>query len=498
MLSDKDVSALPRIKAQDIFDGFSRNFHKDGLFSTEIFGKVGEERRNRLYGYIDLRLEILHPILFELVCELKSLYGEILAGKSYAIFNKDLGDFEKADAVTGKTGYNFFMSHITKLKLETREGYKREFNIKLFDKYRDSLTISKWVVMPAGLRDYEIDENGKPSEDEINGMYRKILAISNMVENIDISNNAEYLDSVRYNLQLKVGEVYNYIKIMLKGKKGFIQGKWASRKVYNSTRNVISSYIHNSKGLDDPTNPGVNQTIVGLYQFLRATLPLAINKVRTGFLSEVLIGPNSPAVLVNKDTLKKELVHISPDYFDSWMTYEGLEKIMAKFSQESLRHEYLMIDNKYYFGLTYKGPDGTYKLIHDKDELPDDRSVEHVTPLTLSELLYLSVCEGSDKIPTLVTRYPVAGLGSIYPSYCYLKSTIKSEVRYQLDSSWNKTDLIAREFPVYGEGFFNTVAPNSTKLARMAADFDRKQVVLTGIVLSDTVPRMGNYASALL
>lgn len=47
----------------DIFEGGSRAFHPDGLFSVETFGKVGDERRNRLFGYVDLGAKILHPLM---------------------------------------------------------------------------------------------------------------------------------------------------------------------------------------------------------------------------------------------------------------------------------------------------------------------------------------------------------------------------------------------------------------------------------------------------
>lgn len=469
MLKDQDVKNIPRIKVLDIFDGFSRNFHRDGLFSTDTFGKVGEERRNRLYAYIDLRLPILHPILFKTISDLKGLYEEIIAGKTYATFNKDLGDFEKADVITGKTGYSFFMQHLPDLKLEERPGPKREFNIKLFEKYRNNTTFNKLLVLPAGLRDYEVDENGKPSEDEINGLYRKVLSISNMIENINLNANSEYLDASRFSLQIEVNKVYAYIKNILEGKKSFILGKWASRKIFNSTRNVITSYIHTPKDLNDPTTPGTNQSVVGLYQFMRAILPLAIKQVRDGFLSEVFLGPNSPAALVNRDTFKKELVPVDPEYYDSWMTNEGIEKLMAKYGQENLRHDYLSIGN-YYFGLIYKGNDGAYKIFQDKDDLPDTMSMDDVTPLTFTELLYLSVFKDSDKIPALVTRYPISGYGSIYPSYVYLKTTVKSEVRYELDHNWEKTDNIAKEFPILGQQFFNSISVAVSHIARMGAD----------------------------
>ena len=467
-LSNQDVKTLHQIKVLDIFDGFSRNFHPQGLFSTEIFGKVGEERRNRLFAYIDMKIPIFHPVLFKAITNTKSLYGEILAGKSFAIFDPDLKDFIKKDALSGMTGYSFFVSHFKDLHYEERPSVKREFNIKLLYKYKETALMDKLIVMPAGLRDYEIDDNNKPTEDEINGMYRKVLSIAGVADGIDIKTNESYLDSTRYNLQLVVNGIYDYIVSMLEGKHKLILGKWASRKIFNSTRNVISPYIPNVVELHGDRTVSTTQTVVGLYQFLRATLPLSVKNIRDNYLSDVFVGSNSPAVMVNKTTLKKERVDIDPSYYDEWMTFEGLEGVAARFGQEDLRHEYLEIKN-HYFGLIYKGP-GVFKFFQDIDDLPDPSMKKDVYPITFAELLYISVFRGANEVPCLFTRYPITGYGSIYPSYIYLKTTVKSDIRIELDESWQPKEGKAMEFPVKDKQFFNSMAPSLKHLGRLGAD----------------------------
>lgn len=484
LLKDQDVKNIRPIKVLDIFQSATRNFHPDGLFSLDTFGKIGEEKRNRLFSYIDIRVSILHPILFKALVDTKSLYGEILSGTSYAIFNIETNDFDKSDPINGETGYSFFMDHFPDIKFEERPSYKREFNIKLINIYRDNATFNKLIVMPAGLRDYVIDSDGKPSEDEINGLYRKVFSIASVAENVNIKTNYEYLDSARYSIQLAVNDIYNYIKNMLEGKSKFILAKWASRKVFNSTRNVATSYLHDAAELNSHTNVSTNQTVVGLYQYLRAILPLAVKHTRDTYLSDIFIGSNSPAMLVNKKTLKKEAVNLDPDYYDEWMTYEGLEKVMAKFGQENIRHDYLETKD-HYFGLIYKGKDGTFKIFQDKDDLPEDRSMDDVSPLTFVELLYLSVFKDSSSIPCLVTRYPITGYGSIYPSYVYLKSTTKSEVRIELDDNWQPTNVVANEFPIFGQQFFNSVSPALKNIGRLGLDYDGDTVSFTCLLTED-------------
>jgi hypothetical protein len=468
-ISDEDVKNIRPITAPDIFDGFSKNFHPSGLFSVETFGRVGEERRNRLFSYISLNIEIFHPTLFQAIVELKSLYQDILSGNAYAVFDETINDFVKSDPVNGQTGFEFFVKYFKKIDFEARPSYRREFNIKLVTKYKHKALMDKLVVIPAGLRDYVVDENGKPSEDDINNIYRKILSISNVISTIDTSINVEYIDNMRYNLQMEVINIYNYIKNLLEGKSKLVLGKWATRAITNSTRNVITSYVPRFSELGGHRHVSKQQTVVGLYQFLRATLPLAQKQLREGFLSKVFVGPNSPAVLVDSN-YKKKLVNVDSKYFDDWMTNEGLEKMFARYGQENLRHSYLKIDD-YYIGLMFLGNDGTYKFIQDKDEVPDKYKDDcTIRPITYTELLMLSVFHGSEKISCFMTRYPITGYGSIYPSYVYLKSTVKSEIRRELDDFWEPTDITCAEFPVLNGSFYNSLSPSTTHIGRAGAD----------------------------
>jgi hypothetical protein len=471
------------VKVLDINDGMSKNFHPDGLFSTETFGKVGEERRNRLFSYIDMHISVFHPVIFKALFDLKGLYAEIIAGTSFAVFDPETKDFEKSDAINGQTGFSFFVKHLPDIRFEERPSAKREFNIKLLNKYRNNCLLDKLVVMPAGLRDYIVDETGKPSEDEINGLYRKVLNTVGSVENVNVARNIEYLDSIRYALQQRVNEIYEYIVNMLEGKSKLLQGKWAARKVFDSTRNVITPFISNVSEFFTNRTVSTNQTTVGLYQYMRAIMPLAVKHVRDNYLSKVFIGPNSPAVLVNKKTYKKELVQLDPRFYDEWMTYDGLEKVMARFGQEELRNDVLEIGD-YYIGLLYKK--GKYvKFIQDIDELPEDADRKALTPITYCELLYLSVFMGSDEIPCLVTRYPVTGYGSVYPSYVYLKTTIRAESRELLDDNWQPTGQVAHEFPIQGEQYYNAMSPSPAHLGRLGADHDGDLCSLTALLTDD-------------
>lgn len=487
VLTNEDVRNVTPIKVLDILDGSSKNLHPQGLFSTEIFGKYGEEKRNRTFSYINLNIGIFHPVIYKAIIELKSLYERILSKKAYAVWNDEIKDFEESDIVKGRTGFNFFLSHFKDIKFESRNSTEREFNIKLVEKYKENCILDKLVVIPAGLRDYTIDEETKkPSQDEINLMYIKALSISSIIENINKNINMDFLDTPRYNIQLTIYEIYNYLKSLLEGKNKLVTGKFASRKIFHSTRNVATSHISESTKLFGDKSVSSKQTIVGLYQFMKAITPLAINKLRTGFLSEVFIGPNSPVILVNKKTLKKEMVSINPIYYDKWMTYEGLEKLLATYGQENLRHNVLEIED-YYLGLIYLGKDNTFKLIHDINDVPDDLKEKGVVrPITFTELLYIAIYKDSADTPCLVTRYPVAGYGGIYPSYVYLKTTIKSIVLTELDHQWKPINVKAMEFPVADKAFYNSLSVSQSHIKKLGMDFDGDKASFICVLSDDS------------
>lgn len=467
ILKPGHLHGMRQVKVLDIFESAgSKQFHPDGLFSTETFGKVGDERRNRLFGYVKLNTEVFHPLVYKSLVDLKELYGGIMAGNAYATFNESLGDFEPATAVEGQTGFTFFLQHFKKLKFDDRGSTAREFSIKTVQKAKDDALLSEFLVMPAGLRDFTILDNGKPEEDEINGLYRRLISISNVIGTA-VKSDQTYLDAIRFNLQKETIAIYDYILNLLKGKSKLMQGWWTSRKVFHSTRNVITSNVPKTKVLFDNLSISQNHTVVGLYQTVRSIFPLAVNLFRN-LASDIFTGPNTPANLVNMKTLEAEQVHVSPERFDEWMTQEGIEQTIGRFEAEGLRHNVIEIGGRY-LALVYN--DGKrVKLCHGAGDLPEGFDRKHLKPITYAEFFYLAVFQRVRDIPGFVTRYPVTGFGSIYPTWIYLKTTTRSSCLQMLDEQWQPTPVVANEFPIRGVPFVNSMSPASSHLGRLGAD----------------------------
>jgi hypothetical protein len=421
----------------------------------------------------------MHPLVFAVVCELKSLYPDILSGKKYAYFDEKEKDFIETDPLTGQTGYAFFCKYLEKLDPKENTSSKRSEYVKVFNSRKNNCMMDKLLVSPAGLRDYVIDENGKPSEDEVNKLYKKALSISNNVSGLNRSINLEFLDSIRMKLQVVVKEIYDHYVDMLDGKNKFILGEWAARTVYESTRNVISSYIPRHSGVGSSKS-----VMIGLYQYLRMIHPLAVKQIKEGFMGQVFTGPNTPAVLTNTKTLKKEIVQGVTEYYEKWMTHAGLEKLFAEFGNEYSRNNPIKIGD-HYAGLCYADYDRKiYKFFQDIDEIPEGFDKSKALPITYAQLLYTSVYPNHWEIPATFTRYPISGYGSIYPSFIYLCTTIKGYEMTYLCDDWQTTMFKVNEFP-RGNEFMNSMVVSPVHLARAGADFDGDMMSAIAILSKD-------------
>lgn len=471
-LPPKKLEGIRPVTALDIFDGQTRSFHPDGLFSPLIFGRVGDELRSQRYSYINIKIPLFHPVIYHALHDLKRLYAGIMSGHDYAIWNPEIKDFEKSTSTLGKTGMDFFLKHWREIDYGTTKSVEREHNTRLVKLWADKALTDKIVVMPAGLRDVEFD-NGRISMDDINGFYRTLLSVSHVVSDAAVRNNPESLNVSRWRMQVAFNQLYQYIESMVKGKRKLLLGSWASRATNNGTRNVITAMDTSREFLRQKGEPDTNSSLLGLYQAAQAARPITLYHLKQGFLSRVFTTVDAPAKLVNKKTLRMEEVHLKPQYFDRFMTDEGLERVLAAFASEDVRDKPMELDG-YYLGLIYKGPDKTYRLFQDIGEVPLDRHREDVTPITFCELLYLSIYRAINGLPCMVTRYPVTGVGSIYPSKTVIQPTIKKEVRTELDEHWQPKGeaFTCYQFPVIGSGYFDSAAVSTLKLQGLGADHD--------------------------
>jgi hypothetical protein len=474
-IQENQLRTMGQVTSLDTFESSgSSNFHDRGLFSTSLFGRVGSDERDRRFAYIDLKTNILHPVTYDRLKKVSSFYSDILHGKAYATWDDKTKTFIRVDDATGETGYSFFMSHWHELKLEPGDSEIRKVRVELLDKYREASRNRYLAVMPAGLRDAERDELGRIKEGEVNEFYRKLLSISNTIGDVKDTESSVF-DKARLTQQFAFNLLYENIENLLTGKQGFLQKKWARRNVINSTRNVISAMDISVADLDDNSSPGPDDTVIGLWQASRATLPIVINRLRENILSNVFGDVEGGAKLIDVSTLKSEIVSIAPQTYDRWNTAEGLEKVIASMATVDLRDKPVMVEGRY-LALIYRPKNvKVFKIFYDIDDLPAELDRSNVHPMTLCEMIYLCNYRGWNTMKVLPTRYPITGEGSIYPSNLYLKTTVNSEIRVELDYNWKHPDdaenFTAGVYPIFNPSVYvDTTLVHPSRLSGLGGD----------------------------
>lgn len=485
-LTDDKVRGLTPVTSLDFYEHAGGQLADHGLFSIPIFGRMGSDERDVRFSYIDLHTRVFHPTIYQTLVALKSMYGGIMNSTLFARWDPVLKDFVVADELHGQTGFAFFVSHWSEILFHRTKSPVRDIRIKLIDKYKDRALIDRLLVIPAGLRDIEESESGRPVINEVNEYYRSIIAASNNLADSKTLAEDPTQDRTRMRMQQAVVDVYMYFTNFLQGKKGFVQNRWGGRKVASGTRNVISAMNGNDAVLGGPRTPKYTDVIAGLYQTAVGLLPVTIFHLRTRYLEAIFNMGGGHARLVDPKTLKSVMVEVSLAAFDKWTTNEGLEKVISNYGELSHRLKPVTVDD-YYLALIYRGPDMTFRIFSDIDELPAHLDRKNVFPINYTELLYLSLYPYWNQYHAQVTRYPVTGTGSTYMATIYVRTTTVGEERWELGDDWEKLgeDFVALEFPKPGiTSFMDSMSVHPSRLQGLGADHDGDTATYN-VVMSD-------------
>lgn len=504
--SDKDLVQLRPVTRMDIMDGASLDPHPDGLFSTEIFGPFGNEIRDKLYGKIDLKVHVMHPKVYRDLLSLKGQYKNIVDGRTYAVFNKKIGDFETAedDDVNGRTGYGFFMDHVMDLKLEKNQSIKRSEAIDNVLKWRHKSMMKNLVVLPAGLRDIEVSGDGRITKNDINDLYYRVLTSTSVIIPTSNMDGTEY-DSIRRNLQNAVGAIYEYIEGLVGGKRGYMREKFISRRVMDGTRNVITAMDATGVSLHSLNVPGFDSTVLGLHQSSRALAPKVVHWMLEGPLRKLRTVGDSQVELVDPKSLKRTWVNIDPDILDEYVSENGLKGLIDRQKNIAARHRAIVIDG-YYLALVYQD-DKYFKILDSIDDLPADRaalikaSKATLTPITLREVIYYSMYDKVNKHFNMGIRYPGTDDNSSYPTRYYVKTSTTAKELIELDINWEVAlddkgaPKVAPEWPMLGiHTYHDSHSPSSSRLGWSQADFDGDTMSSTGIMTKTANQELENYS----
>ena len=484
-------NALPLVASPSIFEINSSRFHPEGLFSEEIFGSVTDLVRFTTEAAISLNTTIIHPIIFASIVEKNAQYMSILTGKQYAVFDDKLANFVIVDEeVKGaNTGFKFFIDNISKLaNSKSPEALRAKNKHMLLVKYMDILVTKYIVCMPAGLRDLNLN-SPRLSKDDINKLYLSVLNLTASLSGHGLSEDSLF-DGIRYQIQLKVSEIYDYINTIISGKSGFFQQHYGARKIAFSTRNVISVAVLDGDTPDAATNIKANETMLPILNFIKCFQPFVVNYIKNKVYGELFINGSTERVAVTSPkTLELEYINVTSAEMNKYVTSDGVNRLVNQFKHVGFRESPVSImssDHKeYWLLLGYTDTDIIYiaKSVSDIKEMlvadGKEFSQDKIHPLRWVELLYVVGVQIGRKKHVTVTRYPVIGDGSIYTSEIHLITTNPS--KEILVKFGNETKIEVPHFPIVGTSYYESVILHPCRLSGLGADMDGDTVSITAI-----------------
>ena len=324
------------VTSHAIYETSSKKFHPDGFFSEVIFGMVGSNDRLIKKGYIDLHTTVISPHIYKQLLSLKSYYQDILSGRQYAYFDKELKDFVKTTPTdpNGDTGYSFFLSHLFDIEFAETGSHIRHMKLELLKKYRDRLLMNQFIILPAGMRDVRTDDTGKTKTEDINKLYFALLSLTKAMPDNQEEGASKIFDAIRFQIQNKIQQIYIYISNLFDGKGGFAQSKYAARSIVYSARNVITA-----APINKTTSPNagdmlkIGEVEVPLFQAMKECQPLLVNKLTKIFFEQVFHSQLLDVPLINAGSNTLTVHQISTDTLKQFTTAEGIGRMIMNFRE---------------------------------------------------------------------------------------------------------------------------------------------------------------------
>ena len=271
------VDAKPVTSDKTFENKKERKLDPKGVYSEEIFGLIGSQKRFEKFGYIELPFRVMAPFTTDRISAgiLKTFFGKaysnIIIGEPFYLLNDGSFSNEPEDKKrnlysiyefkTLDEFYNFMKEGEKNHEFEIFKNYWYEIKKtgRLFDKIRenlDSYFVNKIIVVPAGYRDILIKKDGTVVEDPLSKEYQELIRTVNYYlnnfkkqeqdtkENKKEENN--FLDISPEDAFSQIGAVANELinkenkEETSKNKNKIIDYKTAVKKIYSHLNNIVN------------------------------------------------------------------------------------------------------------------------------------------------------------------------------------------------------------------------------------------------------------------
>lgn len=386
-----------------------------GLFSYEIFGRLGSESRKTTFAYINLGGNYFHPLVYKNLKRLdRKIEDCIMDANKFKINDKG----ELVVDANGESGIDFLYKNWSKLKFKTTDSNERNQRVKMIESLsKNEVFQTKQIVLPPSYRDINLlgASSGKLSHDPVNDMYAKLIRLvsSNQMNDADIIGFDFIGNMTKASIQNLLLEIYNYFIGYIKGKDGLFRQTVMGKSIDYGARLVISSAQFNKDRYDEML-VDFEHTGVPLAQAVTLFFPFIIKYVQDFFEK-------------NTNTLSKSFSTdgkmINNEDLASQFNHEKIKKYIKRFIKspsERFDEIYAMIgDKKAYFNFSYK--------IKGQDK-------PIIRRMTWTDLLFRAAYDICKDKYVYITRYPLEDYMGIYPSKITVLSTFNTIPEVEISS----------------------------------------------------------------
>jgi len=255
---------LKPVRSAEIFSK-PGEFHPEGLFSEIIFGPEESAERKTTFSYIDLGALVIHPSAYMLLIQLDRKIEKFL--NTEETFSLSPTGSLMIDP-NGVTGISEFIKMFPKIKLRGGSSTREKYIDKLTKAYKDNILFIDIIpVIPPLQRNAYPDEKGRWMIDPLNDYYTSLLRRSFQIKSA--AKTGPLFDLLNYELQKAVISHDNFIRQLIKKKRGLIRSQMLGKRTDFSGRAVITP------------GPDLKVNEIGLPLRLAVTMfePFIINKI---------------------------------------------------------------------------------------------------------------------------------------------------------------------------------------------------------------------------
>ena len=385
------------------------SFTVNGVLSYEIFGTSVEERRSRM-AYIDLNGHYMHPLAAKKLKAYDRKLNDILMALGRYKLSAD-GELIKDDE-NGETGPEFLYKIWGKVKVKDKNTVTTKEIQKFYERPKEKLFITKWLVIPAFFRDINTSTMSfSKSTNTLNNWYSSIISYTQtMAMYTEMFGHMTALTQAR--VQNLLIEIYKHLmEDTIKGnpsKFGMLRRYFQARNVNYSARLVISA---SNQRKDSYTSVQVKlgEGLVPLAAAISCFYPFVVYEMKRYFDMEFIQSGQLP-VLTNSG--KIEYITFSDTFDEKHIT----DMITRYLNSPSTR-----------FDLVETPPDKNGRIGKMTITGRFGKSDTTITrPATVTDILYITTMRAVKNKHIIVTRYPLDNFNGQFPAKIAIASTIKT------------------------------------------------------------------------